>query len=48
MPWGYHTASNLVCVHWGDYSQMKFDMELAQEKLNRFIQADADGARCAF
>lgn len=38
IPWGYHTASNLgYGVHWGDYSQMHFDMALAQEKLDRFI-----------
>jgi mannosylglycerate hydrolase len=38
MPWGYHTASNLgYGVHWGDFSQMQFDMNLAQEKLDKFI-----------
>lgn len=38
MPWGYHTASNLgYGVHWGDFSQMQFDMNLAQSKLDRFI-----------
>ncbi len=38
MPWGYHTASNLgYGVHWGDFSQMQFDMELALEKLGRFV-----------
>ncbi len=38
MPWGYHTASNLgYGVHWGDFSQMQFDMTLAQDKLDRFI-----------
>ena len=38
MPWGYHTASNLgYGVHWGDFSQMQFDMELAQGKLAQFI-----------
>lgn len=38
MPWGYHTASNLgYGVHWGDFSQMQFDMNLAQAKLDRFI-----------
>jgi alpha-mannosidase len=38
MPWGYHTASNLgYGVHWGDFSQMQFDMALAQEKLDKFF-----------
>jgi mannosylglycerate hydrolase len=38
MPWGYHTASNIgYGVHWGDFSQMQFDMNLAQEKLDKFI-----------
>lgn len=38
MPWGYHTASNIgYGVHWGDFSQMQFDMNLAQQKLDRFI-----------
>jgi mannosylglycerate hydrolase len=38
MPWGYHTASNLgYGVHWGDFSQMQFDMNLAQEKLDKFV-----------
>lgn len=38
MPWGYHTASNIgYGVHWGDFSQMEFDMTLAQEKLDKFI-----------
>lgn len=37
-PWGYHTSSNLgYGVHWGDFSQMQFDPELAQQKLDRFI-----------
>ncbi|MEZ4670059.1 MAG: glycoside hydrolase family 38 C-terminal domain-containing protein [Anaerolineae bacterium] len=38
MPWGYHTASNMgYGVHWGDFSQMAFDPELAQQKLDKFI-----------
>lgn len=38
MPWGYHTASNMgYGVHWGDFSRMQFDMQLAQEKLDKFI-----------
>jgi mannosylglycerate hydrolase len=37
MPFGYHTASNLgYGVHWGDFSQMQFDMALAQAKLAKF------------
>jgi mannosylglycerate hydrolase len=38
MPWGYHTASNLgYGIHWGDFSHMQFDMNLTQEKLDKFI-----------
>ncbi len=38
MPWGYHTASNIgYGVHWGDFSQMAFNPQLAQEKLDKFI-----------
>lgn len=38
VPWGYHTSSNLgYGVHWGDFSQMQFDPELAQQKLDKFI-----------
>ncbi|MBC7811178.1 MAG: hypothetical protein H7175_08530, partial [Burkholderiales bacterium] len=38
MPFGYHTTSNLgYGVHWGDFSHMQFDMNLAQTKLDRFI-----------
>ncbi len=38
LPWGYHTASNIgYGVHWGDFSQMAFNPDLAQEKLDKFI-----------
>ncbi len=38
MPWGYHTTSNIgYGVHWGDFSQMEFNPELAQQKLDKFI-----------
>jgi mannosylglycerate hydrolase len=38
MPWGYHNVTNLgYGIHWGDVSQMEFDMELAQEKIERAI-----------
>ncbi len=39
MPWGYHNVTNLgYGIHWGDVSQMAFNMELAQEKIERAIQ----------
>ena len=38
MPWGYHNVTNLgYGIHWGDTSQMQFDMALAQEKIARAI-----------
>ncbi len=38
MPWGYHNVSNLgYAIHWGDTSQMAFDDELAQIKIERAI-----------
>ncbi len=38
MPWGYHNVTNLgYGIHWGDVSQMAFNMELAQEKIERAI-----------
>jgi alpha-mannosidase len=38
MPWGYHNVTNLgYGIHWGDVSQMEFDMELAQEKIERAV-----------
>jgi mannosylglycerate hydrolase len=34
MPWGYHNVTNLgYAIHWGDVSQMAFDMTLAQKKI---------------
>lgn len=40
MPWGYHNVTNLgYGIHWGDVSQMEFDWELAQEKIERAIAA---------
>ncbi len=38
MPWGYHNITNLgFGIHWGDTSEMTFNMELAQEKIRRAI-----------
>ena len=38
MPWGYHNVSNLgYAIHWGDTSQMAFDMDLALAKIERAI-----------
>ncbi len=38
MPWGYHNVTNLgYGIHWGDVSQMEFDLELALEKIQRAI-----------
>jgi mannosylglycerate hydrolase len=38
MPWGYHNVSNLgYAIHWGDTSQMEFDMGLAQSKIVRAV-----------
>jgi len=38
MPWGYHNVTNLgYGIHWGDVSQMAFDWDLAQEKIERAI-----------
>ncbi|MCA9907988.1 MAG: glycoside hydrolase, partial [Anaerolineae bacterium] len=38
MPWGYHNVTNLgYGIHWGDTSQMTFDMELALDKIERAI-----------
>ncbi|MBI5667887.1 MAG: hypothetical protein HZC41_07745 [Chloroflexi bacterium] len=38
MPWGYHNVTNLgYGIHWGDVSEMVFDMELAQEKIARAV-----------
>jgi len=34
MPWGYHNVTNLgYAIHWGDVSQMVFNMTLAQKKI---------------
>ncbi|GIL09064.1 MAG: glycosyl hydrolase [Chloroflexota bacterium] len=39
MPWGYHNVTNLgYGVHWGDVSQMEFNPELAQQKIERAIE----------
>src|SRR5688572_8096644 len=39
MPWGYHNVSNLgYAIHWGDTSQMQFDAELAQRKIERALE----------
>lgn len=39
MPWGYHNVSNLgYAIHWGDTSQMAFDMDLAIAKIERAIK----------
>lgn len=38
MPWGYHNVTNLgYGIHWGDTSQMMFDMSLAVEKIERAV-----------
>lgn len=38
MPWGYHNVTNLgYGIHWGDISEMIFNMDLAQEKIERAI-----------
>lgn len=38
MPWGYHNVTNLgYGVHWGDTSQMSFNWDLAQEKIEKAI-----------
>ncbi|MBL8133447.1 MAG: hypothetical protein JNL42_16420 [Anaerolineae bacterium] len=38
MPWGYHNVTNLgYGIHWGDTSQMSFDMELALDKIERAV-----------
>lgn len=40
MPWGYHNISNLgYPIHWGDVSQMQFDMELAREQIQNALDA---------
>lgn len=40
LPWGYHNVSNLgYPIHWGDISQMRFDMELALEQMRRALDA---------
>jgi alpha-mannosidase len=34
MPWGYHNVTNLgYAIHWGDISQMAFNWDLAQKKI---------------
>ncbi len=38
MPWGYHNVTNLgYGIHWGDTSEMIFDMDLALAKIERAI-----------
>jgi len=38
MPWGYHNVTNLgYGVHWGDVSQMRFNPDLAQRKIESAI-----------
>ncbi|HML20634.1 MAG TPA: glycoside hydrolase family 38 C-terminal domain-containing protein [Aggregatilinea sp.] len=38
MPWGYHNVTNLgYGIHWGDVSQMLFNGDLAQEKIEKAI-----------
>lgn len=40
MPWGYHNISNIgYPIHWGDISQMRFDMELALEQIRHALDA---------
>ncbi len=39
MLWGYHNVTNLgYAIHWGDTSQMAFDADLAQAKIERAIE----------
>lgn len=39
MPWGYHNVTNLgYGIHWGDVSQMVFNPDLAQAKIERAIE----------
>ncbi len=39
MPWGYHNVTNLgYGIHWGDVSQMVFNPELAQQKIERAVE----------
>jgi mannosylglycerate hydrolase len=39
MPWGYHNVTNLGhAIHWGDTSQMAFDPELAQAKIEQAVE----------
>ncbi len=38
LPWGYHNVSNLgYPIHWGDTSQMEFDLELAIQQIQKAI-----------
>lgn len=38
MPWGYHNVTNLgYGIHWGDISEQIFNMDLAQEKIEKAI-----------
>ena len=38
MPWGYHNISNIgYPIHWGDTSQMVFDMNLAIQQIRKAI-----------
>lgn len=40
MPWGYHIISNLgYAIHWGDTSQMEFDLELALRQIREAVDA---------
>jgi len=40
MPWGYHNISNIgYAIHWGDTSQMEFDMSLAIEQIRQALDA---------
>ncbi len=40
MPWGYHNVSNIgYAIHWGDTSQMEFDMPLAIEQIRQALDA---------
>ncbi|HIC88790.1 MAG TPA: hypothetical protein EYP04_05250 [Anaerolineae bacterium] len=46
LPHGYHNASNLgYAIHWGDTSQMEFDMELAQAKIDQALAETEPFAR---
>jgi mannosylglycerate hydrolase len=39
MPRGYHNVTNLgYGIHWGDTSQMEFDMPMAVEKIERAVE----------